>query len=73
MSRNSLRYQTLFSNPLVHSDKVISEEQEGMHLSSNRDLETSLLDVRIKPILMKNKQELTEIPDHLLKPLLALR
>jgi hypothetical protein len=57
----------------LHSDKGIEEEQEGVHLSSNRDLETTLLGVRIKPKFMRNKQELTEIPDPVLKPLLALR
>jgi hypothetical protein len=44
-----------------------------VHLSSDWDLETTLLGVRIKPRFMRNKQELTEIPDPVLKPLLPVR
>ena len=68
MGKNSLRYCTPFSYPCLYSDRVIEEEQESAELSSKRDLETTLLDIRIKPKLKDNGQELTEILYPLLKP-----
>jgi hypothetical protein len=45
----------------LNKDPMITEERESAHLSSNRNLKTTLCNIKIKPKFMINEQELTEI------------